>query len=792
MIGGIYRVVATLSPSGPYNRYRAVENGKSYIIRGWDPGRTDVPATIRALADCCRLREAVYERLRNGGGGPPWPRLENDFVEDGMAYLVEDVDDATEMAEWLESANVDDRLATLRNILCAVAGLHGAEPGIYQGSLSPADAALRADGSVVLLNDSWISAAVAASTDPENQRRSDLGGIAELHGDLLPADASRRPAWDQLDVAPGRLFSARCLHEGCASRAFPDAVAARTWLHLCERGWEDFSRGDCDSARAAWSKAKQQLACEPLAEAIEQLPNGTAVPVAAPVAAAPLRIVRFRADASSVMAGSPVRLEWEVTGAEQVRIDPEPGTIRPAGHATVSVTEDTLFRLQARRGDVTQISEWRVDAVHPRPEIEVEPEEISAATGGRVTFSWRTKHATQVFLDGAPDASLPAVGARTVTPSSSSEYRLIALGPGGRAERTVSVRIAEPPPQAVPAETPEPSPLEPLPPPPPRHRWLWLAGLLCLAGGGWVAWHYSAAGPPASPREDPETVRQSDPAETGETSKPVGESAPIDVPPPKTKPKPPPSDTPEPPRPVLSRPRILQFDATDLSVSPGESVRLSWSVEGAEGVVLQPPRRTVPPTGQLEVSPNETTEYLLEASNAGGDVRRGITIEVRPPDPPPVDPAPQILRFVAKPGVIGPGHEAVLEWSVSRADVVRIGPNGAVQPMTGSLVVQPSVTTVYTLSAARGSSHVTGEVTVTVDPRMRPAPFTEATLGQALADGAVSIEQLLVRISARGVGFTVDDAARVRLMQRGKAAGRTDDEIKRVLGVLRKVAGDSR
>ncbi|MFZ0860360.1 MAG: OmpA family protein [Candidatus Sulfotelmatobacter sp.] len=65
--------------------------------------------------------------------------------------------------------------------------------------------------------------------------------------------------------------------------------------------------------------------------------------------------------------------------------------------------------------------------------------------GQSTLLTWQTDNATEATIEGL--GTLPASGSRTVTPSSSTTYTLVAKGPGGRqdasARVTVSARVAE-------------------------------------------------------------------------------------------------------------------------------------------------------------------------------------------------------------------------------------------------------------------------------------------------------------------------------------------------------------
>lgn len=62
--------------------------------------------------------------------------------------------------------------------------------------------------------------------------------------------------------------------------------------------------------------------------------------------------------------------------------------------------------------------------------------------GQSTTLSWRTENATDVSLEGM--GSVDANGSRSVTPSDSTTYRLIAKGPGGTQEATARVTVRMP------------------------------------------------------------------------------------------------------------------------------------------------------------------------------------------------------------------------------------------------------------------------------------------------------------------------------------------------------------
>ena len=83
----------------------------------------------------------------------------------------------------------------------------------------------------------------------------------------------------------------------------------------------------------------------------------------------------------------------------------------------------------------------------PTAQITASPTVVSA--GDPVQLSWRTTNAAQVSIDGLGD--VPSVGVKTVTPSESTTYHLVARGDGGSADASARVTVNAPPAVSVPS-----------------------------------------------------------------------------------------------------------------------------------------------------------------------------------------------------------------------------------------------------------------------------------------------------------------------------------------------------
>ena len=82
----------------------------------------------------------------------------------------------------------------------------------------------------------------------------------------------------------------------------------------------------------------------------------------------------------------------------------------------------------------------------PVAQLTATPTVISA--GDQVQLSWHTSDATQVSIDGIGD--VPSSGVKTVTPTESTTYHLVARGEGGSADASARVTVNSAPAVAVP------------------------------------------------------------------------------------------------------------------------------------------------------------------------------------------------------------------------------------------------------------------------------------------------------------------------------------------------------
>jgi len=181
------------------------------------------------------------------------------------------------------------------------------------------------------------------------------------------------------------------------------------------------------------------------------------------------------------------------------------------------------------------------------------------------------------------------------------------------------------------------------------------------------------------------------------------------------------------------RVQIQQFTATPSSIRAGASSVLSWQVQNANEVEISGIGRVDARAGTATVSPQETTIYRLTARNAQGEQVSTTQVTVERP-------TVRIIGFRSAPSEIEPGQASNLVWETENADTVEISGIGPVQA-NGTLMVTPSETTTYTITARNRFGQVSTTASVTVRPRATTPPATDPPTIQSFTANPATINQ---------------------------------------------------
>jgi hypothetical protein len=202
-------------------------------------------------------------------------------------------------------------------------------------------------------------------------------------------------------------------------------------------------------------------------------------------------------------------------------------------------------------------------------------------------------------------------------------------------------------------------------------------------------------------------------------------------------------------------PKILVCTAVPMTINQGESTTLYFNTVNATSVNISPGVGNVALNGSVAVSPTANTTYTITATNTSGSSTDtcNVTVLVTPGT------APRIIRFSAGPLSIASGGTSTLVWQVENADNVSIAPTLGQVPLAGTRDVQPTQTTMYTLTATNKFGTVTANATVTVTtPQTQSNPaITSFTATPAISSPGspvvlTCLAQNATRVAIMGVG----------------------------------------
>jgi hypothetical protein len=156
------------------------------------------------------------------------------------------------------------------------------------------------------------------------------------------------------------------------------------------------------------------------------------------------------------------------------------------------------------------------------------------------------------------------------------------------------------------------------------------------------------------------------------------------------------------------KPMVANFSARPSNIQNGDKSTLSWTVQNADTVTIDRGIGRVSVSGAMNVKPAETTIYTLTAYNKAGSATASTSVQVA------ALPAVPVIRwFTSNPSTILQDRPSTLGWDVTNSTYVRISGMGNVAD-SGSMLVYPGFTTIYTLVATNpgGSSQAACQVTV--------------------------------------------------------------------------------
>ena len=398
--------------------------------------------------------------------------------------------------------------------------------------------------------------------------------------------------------------------------------------------------------------------------------------------AAKVVIQKFTADPSSIKLGGTSTLSWQVSNADKVVISGVGTVNAQAGSTQVSPTATTTYTLTASSssGDVTASTTVTVDTTVAAPRIlSFRADPSSIQPGGSSSLIWQTEGAETVAISSI--GNVAANGSTQVSPAATTTYTLTATNKAGvvqTATATVTVGGTGPvgglrivsfrsePPSIRTGET---------------------SALVWDTEGAESVSISSIGSVERAGRSNVQPTQTTTYTLTATAAgKSVTATATVTVLPP--------------------APRVTSFSGRPLEIGEGESATLSWNTEGATSVTISGVSGSLESQGSVPVSPTVTTTYVLTATNAGGSATASVTITVIP--------QVRITSFSANPSsIVRPGDTSRLTWTTTGATSVAISGIGTVA-LSGSVDVNPTFETTYTLTATNKKFTATQQVRVTI------------------------------------------------------------------------------
>ena len=174
-----------------------------------------------------------------------------------------------------------------------------------------------------------------------------------------------------------------------------------------------------------------------------------------------------------------------------------------------------------------------------------------------------------------------------------------------------------------------------------------------------------------------------------------------------------PSAAPAAPAPVVGAAPVVAFGASSTEIASGDFMTLTWTVSNAATVTISPnvnetdDGQLLPMVGSRTLVLQSTTTYIMIAVGPGGTTTKQVTVEVRAGLP--------TISLQADPSTILPGASSTLRWNTTSITTLSLDHGiGTLTPGTGTVVVHPAATTLYTATATGDGGTVTANATVTV------------------------------------------------------------------------------
>ncbi len=181
---------------------------------------------------------------------------------------------------------------------------------------------------------------------------------------------------------------------------------------------------------------------------------------------------------------------------------------------------------------------------------------------------------------------------------------------------------------------------------------------------------------------------------------------------------------------VTPAPQVI-FQAVPQAITLGETSTLQWTTTNADRITIDQGIGNVSPSGSWNISPLESTTYMITVTGPGGSTSASVDVSVH---------QPPTVTLSASPQTVILGATSTLSWNSTHADTATIDSGiGNVSP-NGSLQVVPQATTNYTITVNGPGGSATASLTIEVeDPFARPTVSISANPSTIPKGGSSSL-----------------------------------------------------
>lgn len=459
-------------------------------------------------------------------------------------------------------------------------------------------------------------------------------------------------------------------------------------------------------------------------------PGGTVSTTVTITVRLPFSIDQFSSDSYCVIPGSSVNLSWANTNAETATITNSTTgatvAVSPSGGTrSFTVNNPTTFTLTATHtgcsGVETLTRQLTVNTTAvPTATFQASPTDIEL--GNTTTLQWTSTNASTVTITPSPVAGSGMSGPQTVSPSGSLTitptavnlagytYTLTVTNNGCSSQTITLTAVVR---------------VRPVPVAPACPNVISFTADSCVASGGNSTLRWTVSDADTVTITGP-GINQSFPTTSGSmvvsptadstytlTAARSGSCTPASPPAPTT-------------ASVLVRitrtPTVSNFAASPSTIDAGQTTRLSWNESANVASVRitssggDTNTYTIPPgQGFLDVRPTATANYTITVTNNDCSIQtatQSTTVTVNG--------CPTVTSFTGSPLTIFNGGSSTLQWTTSNATQVLL--NGSPVAINGSMVVSPTTTTTYRLTAISANGSCNAERTVTINVNACPTP----------------------------------------------------------------------